>query len=216
MSDENTSTAAPAVPTDVGQAGQPSDQQQRPSTDAASSVTGSVRDGVEGVSDNNGQETEALGGTQDQVSSTQHQPEKPTLPDGFTTDGFGRIYNAEGVECDANFDQKKDDVYYGSDNKPLDTSDATKMSPDPTNVKGGTTVAGVPIPVKFTEVRTSQSGQPYQYQYPEIRKDGKLMTHVLRYGHQVEQKLINCLFEDGTTKHVSEDELIASDVLKVN
>ena len=101
-------------------------------------------------------------------------------------------------------------VFYGADNKPLDFQDPNVrklVALDEHNAPGGSILPGGPIPVKFTETRKDNEGKDFTYQYPEIRKDGKLMTHILTSGHQLVQKLVNCLFEDGTTKHVALQEL---------
>ena len=138
------------------------------------------------------------------------EPSGSTLPEGFTRDEDGHIFNPEGAEVDANFNIKLDGVIYGADNRPISLEEITgeKQTVDPVM----TVPTDAPIPVKFTQTRKDINGNDFVYQYPEIRKDGQLLTHVLNYGHVAAQKLINCLFEDGTTKHVHVDELAASGV----
>lgn len=149
--------------------------------------------------------------------------EELVLPEGFTQDDSGRIFNAEGVEYDAALEPKKEGVVYGADNLPMPDEEVEKMGLkqgevglDPTDenetVMGSASDEVGQIPVSFTETKQTATGEDYTYQHPEIRKDGHLLISILPTGHNYGQQLVNCLFDDGTTKHVSIDELHASGI----
>ena len=124
-----------------------------------------------------------------------------TLPQGFHFNENGAIFDDASVEYDANLDPKQHGVLYGADNKPTTIEELT-----------GNASTVVVQPVKFTETRKSISGEDFQYQHPAIVKDGKLMVGILPFGHVPSQQLVNCQFEDGTTKHVSVEELNAAGI----
>jgi hypothetical protein len=216
MSDEDITTPAPSTTEDAGQTGQPGQGQQ--STDDSTSTTDSGSNtATDASSDTSSQQQSQGTQPEDQKdSSIAQETTRPALPENLHYDSDGRIMDAENKEYDANFNLKQEGIYYGPDNKPLDLeANAASIAPDPSKVNPGQTIA-VNAPkkeVKFTETRQDQDGKDYEYQYPEIRKDGKLMTHILGYGHNVAQRLVHCLFEDGTTKHVSEDELKTSGIV---
>lgn len=212
MTDENITSATPGVPTTSGQDVSISEQEHGASTDTGGDGDKLINDGVASTAPDSQQEANGSTSQTDQVESDQEGAHLPALPENLHYDDLNRIFDDQGVEYDANFDIKKSDVYYGPDNKPMDLTDETKISPNPANVLGGTVSPSSPIPVKFTEVRKAKDGNDFTFQYPEIRKDGKLMTHLLNYGHVLEQNLYHALFEDGTTKHVSLNELKASGI----